>query len=109
MNIITILTEEQKAEIHTMFFGPYKPEWRDYDGIIDNRDETIAKRLGINVSLVSSYIARIELKHFRKVMAEHERVEDVEITYVDYEFESSMNPRKHVLSRYRKINIDDNE
>ena len=50
-------TEEQKELVWRMFFGPYKEEWRDANGIVDNKDTTIAERTGLSYKSVLNYIA----------------------------------------------------
>ena len=52
----TYLTENQKKLILKMFFGKYKDEWKDENGIVDNTDDTIAKRLGLLNITVSRFI-----------------------------------------------------
>jgi len=65
---ISTLSEEQEKEIHTMFFGPYKKEWKDKKGIVDNTDSTIAKRMKLETSVVANVITRICKAHFKKVL-----------------------------------------
>jgi hypothetical protein len=57
------LTDEQKEEIWRMFFGPYKKAWKNTDGIVDNTDATIAKRLGLNTDVVGNYISMRLKRH----------------------------------------------
>jgi hypothetical protein len=61
------ISKENKALINRMYFGPYELEWRGKDGLIDNRDETIAKRLELSTQSVSNYISLICERHFDKV------------------------------------------
>lgn len=65
------LTQEDKDKIYRMFFGPIKKEWRTETGIVDNSDETIAKRLNLATPNVSRYIAIIEEEHFKWVTEYH--------------------------------------
>ncbi len=51
----TFLTEDQKNTILTMFWGPYEDSWKE-NGIIDNRDSTIAKRLNIKTATVAQFL-----------------------------------------------------
>lgn len=62
-----ILTEEEKTQINTMFFGPYKKEWKDEYGIVNNSDEAIGERLNIPTRVVSRYIYEIVEKKFSKL------------------------------------------
>ena len=62
-----ILSDEEKESIRIMFFGPYKPEWK-INGIVDNRDGIIGKRLGIHKVKVSGYIDIILREHIRMAM-----------------------------------------
>ena len=62
------LTTEQKETIKDMFFGPYKEEWKSFDGIVDNTDSTIAKRLGVTMTLVSAHTERICKEHLNNVI-----------------------------------------
>lgn len=71
---LMIVTKEQKEQIKTMFFGPYEPEWRDHKGIVDNTDESIAKRLGMAKDTVSSHIVVMLKNHFEAVI----KVRDLE-------------------------------
>lgn len=66
-----ILTDEEKEMIRTMFFGPYLDEWK-VNGIVDNRDLTIAKRLGIHKSKICGYIDIILRKHIEKSISINE-------------------------------------
>lgn len=61
------VSKEKVEEIETMFFGPYKDEWRDFNGIVDNTDETIAMRVGLAVGTTSHVISRLCKKHWNKV------------------------------------------
>jgi hypothetical protein len=61
------LSSEQKAQIQTMFFGPYLPEWK-INGVVDNSDATIGKRLGISAYMISNYTEKICEEHFKKVI-----------------------------------------
>ena len=62
------LSREQQNLAREMFFGPYKPEWRDSEGIVDNRDSTIAKRIGVETGAISAYTEKIATVHFTKVL-----------------------------------------
>lgn len=53
------LTEEQKEMVIRHFKGPFKPEWFDKDGILDNRDKVIAKRLGVGYAQVEKITREI--------------------------------------------------
>jgi uncharacterized membrane protein YbaN (DUF454 family) len=65
------LSEDEKKSIYTMFFGPYIEEWRNEKGIVENSDETIAKRLSLTVSIVSWYTNTICQAHFKKIEKLH--------------------------------------
>lgn len=54
-------------KIWLMFFGPYEEEWRSNDGLVDNREEVIAKRLGLEREHVRSYIRYKLNVHFDKL------------------------------------------
>ena len=62
------LTKEHKDLIHQMFFGPFKDEWRDEKGFVDNRDDVIAKRLGVSLKAVSHQIEFQLNSHFSKLV-----------------------------------------
>ena len=59
-----ILNNKVQKKIRTMFFGPYLDEWRDKEGIVDNRDTAIADRLNLPISVTSTYIRELLNKHF---------------------------------------------
>lgn len=61
------LGPEEKEMIYQMFFGPFKDEWRDRGGLVDNSDIAIANRLNLSLQQVSGYIALILEKHFIRV------------------------------------------
>ena len=52
----TFLTNEQKEEILAMFYGPYKNHWRDKNGVVDNSDSTIAKRMNVKTATVAQFL-----------------------------------------------------
>lgn len=54
-----------------MFFGPYKDEWKNKNGIVDNSDTAIGKRLGFEAYLISSYTTKICKDHFEKIAKLH--------------------------------------
>ncbi len=58
------LTNEQKEQIEIMFFGPFKEEWKDDDGLVDNSVITIAKRVNGNQSRVNLYINKVANRKF---------------------------------------------
>ena len=60
------LTNEEKELIYRMVFGKYEKEWF-VDGVVDNRDSTIARRLNKPLTCVSRHIGVIVRNHFRKV------------------------------------------
>lgn len=60
------LTEKDKENIWQMFFGPYKEEWKDSKGIVDNHDITISKRLKMPKDTVCNYITERLNNHFKK-------------------------------------------
>ena len=70
-NQIYFLTREQEEDIYVMFFGPYKPEWKDKKGIVDNSDSAIAKRMKLPVHVVSNSISRICNDHFDEIARLH--------------------------------------
>lgn len=61
-----ILSEDDKYNILEMFWGPYKEEWKDNKGVVDNRDSTIAKRLGLPRNIVEAFISNNVKTHFEK-------------------------------------------
>ena len=60
------LTYEDKEIIRTMFWGPYKEEWKDKEGVVDNSDRAIANRLGMDFRVVGAFTARDTIKHFKQ-------------------------------------------
>lgn len=66
-NAPVILTEKQEKEIYTMFFGPYKEEWKDKKGIVDNSDSAIAKRMKLSTFIVNYATAKICKEHFDRI------------------------------------------
>ena len=66
-----LLSKEQKATIGIMLFGPYVDSWRDKDGIVDNRNSTIAERLGLKTMTVNGEITRQLKEHFENVRRYH--------------------------------------
>lgn len=68
------LTEEQKKLIKEMFFGPYKSEWKDKSGIVDNRDAVIAKRINVSKNMVCAYITEISMEHYKEVVKLREKL-----------------------------------
>lgn len=62
------LTPDQEDLIAEMFFGPYKKEWKNLNGIVDNRDSIIAERIGVSISLVCTYTDRISREHMKNVL-----------------------------------------
>ena len=62
------LTPKQQKEAYFMFFGPYKQEWKDEKGFVDNTDATIARRLKVSERVVCSFINKIVKEHFRQVI-----------------------------------------
>lgn len=65
------LTDKEKEDIRGMFFGPYKKEWRDETGRVDNRDDVIAKRLGLPYDNVMRYIITLDKEHYQEIIAYH--------------------------------------
>ena len=60
------LSTEQKKQILTMTYGPYKDEWRDKCGIVNNSDRHIADRLGLKtmtVTAFSSYFSTMRMQY----------------------------------------------
>lgn len=53
------LTIEEREMVRCMLLGPFKEEWFNSDGIVDNTDSTIAKRLDLPYSLVALHTCRI--------------------------------------------------
>lgn len=51
-----------------MFFGPYEPEWKDKNGIVDNSDVTIAKRMNLSSSSVAFHTNKLSEEHRKKVL-----------------------------------------
>lgn len=66
----TYIHPELLKEITEMFFGPYRPEWYNQKGIVDNTDVVIAKRLGVDSGFVAFHTNKISEEHFRKVIEE---------------------------------------
>lgn len=64
------ISKEKKDLIHRMMFGPFEESWRDENGIIDNSDEAVAKRLGMAVPAASYHIVTMLKEHFRRVTIE---------------------------------------
>ena len=62
-----ILTNEQKEMIRRYLFGPFKREWYDKKGILDNRDTTIAEDLNLSLYSVRAYTSKITNKHFNNI------------------------------------------
>lgn len=62
------LAKAERELVYEMFFGPYKPEWKNEKGIVDNRDCEIAKRMGIETGVVSAYTEKIASIHFTSVI-----------------------------------------
>lgn len=60
-----VLTENDKQKIKRMFFGPYKKAWYK-NGIVDNSDSAIGKRLKIPERIVAEYTSYICERHFRR-------------------------------------------
>ena len=69
-NDVFKLTEEQMNLIDKMFWGPYKPEWKDKKGRAENGDGAIARRLGLKETVVSIYTDRISKDHFNRIKEE---------------------------------------
>ena len=67
-----ILSDEEREVIWRMFFGPYKDEWKDGNGIVQNSDRDIAERLNIPITVVAQFIiARLD-KHFYNLDSKHQ-------------------------------------
>lgn len=66
-SFVPALSDEEKRMVHIMFFGPYIDEWRLKNGIVDNSDATIAKRLNLSVTAVSGHTERICKDHFKMI------------------------------------------
>lgn len=47
------LSIEEVEMVRRMLLGPFKEEWYNFDGIVDNADSTISKRLDLPCSLVA--------------------------------------------------------
>lgn len=63
----TQLTEEDRIMIELMFWGPYRPEWKNRKGLVENGDETIGKRLSIKTVIVSRYTELLCAEHFARI------------------------------------------
>ena len=50
------MTLKQKASAYKMLMGPYEKEWYSSNGVVDNTDNTIRKRLKIKRTLVANYL-----------------------------------------------------
>lgn len=66
------LTKEQTDLIDEMFWGPYKPEWKDKKGRVENGDGIISRRLGVKECNVSTYTDKISQAHFRRIEEERD-------------------------------------
>jgi hypothetical protein len=66
MNKKITLTTEQKNLIYKMMFGEFKKEWF-VNGILDNKDSTIARRLNLPIPPVARYTSRIVKNHFDEI------------------------------------------
>lgn len=64
---IYTLTDQQKNDIWQMFFGPYKDEWRDANGIVENADSDISKRLNIPKYAVIKYLILACNEYFKEL------------------------------------------
>lgn len=62
------LEEHEKEQVREMFWGPYKPEWRLPNGIVDNSDEAIATRLNLSLTAVCQFIVRECEQHWNRVI-----------------------------------------
>lgn len=70
-----LLNKDQKSLICKMFWGPYLDEWKDENGVIDNTDQTIADRLGLNYHLIVSFLNQEVQNHFKEVIRYNEYVD----------------------------------
>lgn len=61
-----VLSEIEKKAVEVMFFGPYLDCWKDENGKVDNRDETIANRLGVRRHLVNLYLTKLTALRIKK-------------------------------------------
>ena len=62
----THLTETEQELIHRMIFGSFEKEWF-VNGVLDNRDAVIAKRISRPTAMVGSFISKIVTNHFNEV------------------------------------------
>ena len=62
------ISPEILEQIETMFFGPYKPEWKDAKGRVDNSDSAIGKRLNLSSFFVAFHTNKISEAHFKRVI-----------------------------------------
>jgi hypothetical protein len=75
--IVYELDENEKGKIREMFWGPYKAAWRDKNGIVDNRDDVIAKRLNLPYGLVTIFITRDVERYFNRLISNKEDEEAI--------------------------------
>ena len=57
--IYKALTDDDKANITRMLLGPFNEDWYDFDGIVDNTDETISKRLNLSRPSVALFTTKL--------------------------------------------------
>jgi hypothetical protein len=62
------VSSEKILEIKRMFFGPYKPEWKDENGIVDNTDSTIAKRVNLSHGSVAFHTNKLSEEHYNNFL-----------------------------------------
>lgn len=62
-------TDEVRAKIRQMIFGPFRDEWRLPNGIVNATDNAISKRLNLRTEYVAKLAHIIVENHFEKVMA----------------------------------------
>ena len=60
------LTDEQKELVRRYLFGPFKKEWYDEDGVLDNSDRRIAEDLGVPLRCISPLTSKLTEKHFKE-------------------------------------------
>lgn len=69
-----VLSKEEKEKVLVMLFGPYKKEWYNKKGVVENSDRIIAKRLGLNRHAVQDFTTdytKRRAKYFNELINEN--------------------------------------
>ena len=73
------ISKEVKDLVWQMFMGPYLPNWKDKDGIVENSDSIIAKRVGLPRVTVTKLLADRSKEHNKNIGKERPVVNNSEI------------------------------